>query len=60
MAFYHCFNCSKVTPVVDDDKEECPSCGSSNGQIISNERLSEGLDSGAIFNLDPKNRKGAK
>ena len=60
MAAYNCFSCSKVTTLVDEDKEKCPLCGSSNGKVISNERLMEGFDSGAFFNIDPKTGKRAK
>ena len=60
MPNYQCFKCSIVTPLVADDCSQCPSCGSSNGQIISDERLNEGLDSGAIFNIDPKTGKPQK
>jgi len=49
-----------VTTLVDEDKEKCPLCGSSNGKVISNERLMEGFDSGAFFNIDPKTGKRAK
>ena len=60
MAAYNCFSCSKVTPLINEDKKECPLCGGSNGEVISNERLKEGLESEVFFNIDPKNRRNAK
>ena len=60
MSAYICFSCSKVTPLVNEDTKKCPRCGSSNGEVISNERVKEGMDSGAFFNIDPKTGKRAK
>lgn len=54
MSSYQCFDCSRVIPVVDEQCENCLLCDSSNGQIISNERLDEALNSGEIFEIDPK------
>lgn len=53
-----CFDCKKVFPF--QEKEECPSCGGVNIQIISNDRLKEGLDAGVFYNIDPKTGKRAK
>lgn len=60
MNSFQCFNCHKVTPMVEAGTKKCPSCGSENGQVIDESRLKEGLDSGAIFNIDPKTGKPAK
>ena len=53
---YQCFDCSKVTLLVyEKDLQKakegaCPSCGGK-GQIISEERLKEGLEAGAIYSI---------
>ena len=60
MSSFQCFNCHRVIPFVDADTKKCPSCGSENGEVIDDRRLEEGLDSGAIFNIDPKTGKPAK
>jgi hypothetical protein len=53
-----CFNCEKAMPLLADNK--CPSCGSLNGEVISNERLKEDVESGAFFKIDPKTGMRAK
>ncbi|MBU0945527.1 MAG: hypothetical protein KJ804_09175 [Proteobacteria bacterium] len=60
MSAYNCFDCSKVTPFFGKDEEQCPLCGSKNGEIISNERMKEGMDSGVFYNIDPKTGKRVK
>jgi rRNA maturation endonuclease Nob1 len=60
MSSFQCFNCHRVIPFVDADTKKCPSCGSEHGQFIDDKRLKEGLDSGEIFNIDPKTGKPAK
>lgn len=58
---YQCLACSRVIPLVHEKDifkgkgGECPSCGASGrGQIISENRLREGLAAGSIYNIDPK------
>ena len=60
MPSYECFKCSIVTPLIAEDCSECPSCGSSKGQVLSNEKLLDGLDFGTISNIDPKTGKRQK
>jgi hypothetical protein len=55
---YQCFDCQRVFVGVTERK--CPSCGGTNGQLLSKERLDEGMKSGAIYNIDPKTGKRAK
>jgi Zn finger protein HypA/HybF involved in hydrogenase expression len=43
MAAFKCFSCHKVTPFFESTLKKCPHCGSTNGEVISNERLKEGL-----------------
>lgn len=57
---FQCFNpdCgNKVNLIQSDDVKQCPSCGSTNGQIISGQQFKELLNAGAIFEIDPKNQK---
>ena len=60
MSSYECFDCKKVTLLMWGDVTTCPSCGSSNGQIIDKKKVDEGLEAGAYFNIDPKTGKPAK
>jgi len=60
MSAYHCFSCSKVTPSVSKETIKCPSCGSEKGEIISNERVKESMESGAFFNIDPRTGERSK
>jgi DNA-directed RNA polymerase subunit RPC12/RpoP len=60
MANFQCFACQKVSIMVAEDTDACPTCGSKNGEVISNERLKEGMKAGAIWNIDPRTGKRAK
>lgn len=62
MDSFECFACRKIVPFLDKkaDKTKCPSCGSGNGQVISPERVKEGMDSGAFFNLGPDGKRAKK
>ena len=58
--FYRCFSCSKVIPLMGATGEKCPSCGGTNGAVLSKERFDEGFKAGTIHNIDPKTGKAAK
>lgn len=58
--FYNCFTCHKVAPLPDTTEKRCPLCGSLNGEIVSGQRVEEGLKACAFFNIDPKTGKRAK
>lgn len=60
MHSFECFNCHKVLPLATDKSDKCPSCGSSNGQIVDEQRVKDSMDAGAYFNIDPKTGKPAK
>jgi rRNA maturation endonuclease Nob1 len=53
MANYQCFTCQRVF-VLPEGVGKCPSCGGSNGQVISNEQVIEGMEKGAFWNIDPQ------
>jgi rRNA maturation endonuclease Nob1 len=56
-ASFSCFDCKRVFFGVETKK--CPSCGGTNGETLSEERVEEGLKSGAIRNHGkaPKQRR---
>jgi hypothetical protein len=58
MPTFSCFTCHRVFAGVTDDK--CPSCGGTNGEWLSPERLREGMEHGTYFNIDPRTGKRAK
>lgn len=58
--FYNCFNCHKVMPLLGADEKKCPSCGSTNGEVISAQRFEEGFKAGVFYNIDPRTGKRAK
>jgi len=58
--FFECFACKKVAPLLDETMTVCPSCGSSNGQAISADRVKQSIEAGAFFNIDPRTGKRAK
>jgi Zn finger protein HypA/HybF involved in hydrogenase expression len=45
---YHCFTCKKVLLLV-DAVERCPSCGGTDAEVVSSERVKEGLEAGVFF-----------
>lgn len=52
----NCFKCKEISPFQKDDIK-CPKCGSTNIEIISKERLVEGLESGVFFSTDSKGKR---
>lgn len=56
---FQCLECTKVTPMVAADCSKCPSCDCSNGKLLNDDQLDEGLDKGYIWPIDSKtgNRK---
>jgi len=60
MSAYSCFDCHKISPVSETAPKKCPLCGGTNGEVISNDRLQEGLDSGVYYNIDPRTGKRTK
>jgi hypothetical protein len=57
---YSCFDCHKVTMLLDPKIRKCPVCGSENGQILSEKELTEGFKAGAYFNYDLRTGKPTK
>ena len=51
-----CFACEKISPIKKGDTK-CPSCGSSNIEEWSKERLKESYDAGALYSTDSKGKK---
>jgi DNA-directed RNA polymerase subunit RPC12/RpoP len=57
---FSCFACQKVFPILSEENGKCPSCGSADGEILSPERVREGMQAGVYFNIDPKTGKHKK
>lgn len=60
MTFFNCFDCMKVMPLIGTTEKKCPSCGGTNGEALSRQRVDEGLEAGVFFNIDPRTGKRAK
>lgn len=58
--FYNCFNCHKVMPLIGTTEKKCTSCGSANGEVLTDERFNEGFKAGTYYNIDLKTGKPAK
>lgn len=58
--FYNCFSCHKVMPLIGTTEKKCPSCGSANGEVLSNGRFDEGFKAGVFYNIDSKTGKAVK
>lgn len=57
--FYNCFACQKVAPLDESAEKKCPLCGSQKGEVVSGQRVEEGLKAGVFF-IDPKTGKRAR
>jgi DNA-directed RNA polymerase subunit RPC12/RpoP len=58
--WYRCHGCNKVTIITPERGNRCPFCGFENGDVLSQERVKEGMEAGAIWNIDPTTGKRAK
>ena len=63
--WYECFDCRNLSPISDGDNQspeerKCSTCGTTHGQVISHERMKDGLEAGVFFNIDPRTGKRAK
>jgi len=57
---YNCFKCSKVMPLIGTTAKKCPSCGSTNGQVLTGQEFDDGFKAGTFYNIDLKTGKPAK
>lgn len=57
---FNCFDCKRLYAMVPDDTKACPSCASTNGEVLSPERVQEGLATGVFYNIDPKTGRRSK
>lgn len=60
MNYFNCFSCKKVVLLVEAKGPKCPACGSEDGEVISHQRVEEGMKFGAIFNIDLRTGKRSK
>jgi rRNA maturation endonuclease Nob1 len=59
--YYRCNACKMVFMLVEEIKDNrCPSCGGTNGEVLSKETVNEGVKRGAYFNIGPRTGKRAK
>lgn len=62
--FFDCQDCNKVALLSYAQTEyKCPGCGSTNGQVISNDELERRIDEGDVFfliDLSPNGRDKPK
>ena len=61
MNLFNCFKCQRLVELAGDTVTPvCSTCGGSNGEIVSPERLKEGLESGVYFSIDARTGKRIK
>lgn len=58
--FYNCFNCHKVMALIGTTENKCTSCGSANGEVLTDEQFDKGFKAGTYYNIDLKTGKRAK
>lgn len=57
---YNCFNFHRVKPLISTTEKKRLLCGSTNGEVLTDERFNECFKAGTFYNIDPKTRKPAK
>jgi len=57
---YECFDCRRVSIFTGDARDKCEICGGSRIQLLSKERVKEGMESGAYYNIDLRTGGHAK
>jgi len=55
--FFSCFACHKVAPLLSEAKK-CPLCGSENGEVLTAQRMKEGIEAGVYRDDAEAKRKG--
>ncbi len=50
--WYSCPKCKKLHAINGDADKKCLTCGGTDGEIISSDRMKEGREAGAYFNFD--------
>jgi phage FluMu protein Com len=48
--WFRCKNCKAVLALLHGSDKKCPSCGSSNGEVVSQEHIKEGFKAGTYVN----------
>ena len=49
--WYSCPKCKTLNALIGEAEKKCAICGGTDGEIISGERVKEGQDAGAYFNM---------
>jgi len=51
--FFECLDCNRCSLLLGITSEDnCPSCGSPNGEIISRSELRKRMEAGTVLNID--------
>ena len=58
--WFSCNDCNRAFSLLNDKGPKCPSCGSSNGELLTREQMKKGVDAGAYFTIDLTTGKGSK
>ena len=52
MSYYQCHNCMKIVHFDADNLNNCPVCGSENGEILTDEEHKKAVEEGYLFHDD--------
>lgn len=58
--WYSCHKCKRAFALLPGSEKRCSSCGGTNGEIVSQQHVREGVDAGAYFNIDSRTGKRSK
>jgi Zn finger protein HypA/HybF involved in hydrogenase expression len=58
--WFSCNDCKRAFRLLDDKGTKCPSCGGSNGELLTREQMKKGVEAGAYLSIDLRTGKGSK
>jgi len=58
--WFSCNNCKRAFRLLDEMGKTCPSCGGSNGELLTREQMKKGVDAGTYSSIDLTTGKGSK
>lgn len=53
---YECFDCKTIVSMITSPEKRCPSCGGTNGQVLSCEQVERGTANGVYFGIGPSGK----
>jgi len=58
--WFSCNNCKRAFALPGEIGKKCPSCGGTNGEVLTREQMKRGVEAGAYFSIDLRTGKSSK